>query len=80
LVSRTTSTVHGSVSSVRIVVIRMVVAVAGQDRQQSVVFAFRHRFDHIPKKRRNNWLVGLLLLFIVVLVVFVLLLFVWLWQ
>jgi len=31
----------------------MVMTVAGQDRQQSVVFAFRHRFDHIPKKEET---------------------------
>jgi len=53
LVSRTTSTVHSSVSSVRIVVIRMVMAVAGQDRQQCVVLGSRHRLDHVPKKRQT---------------------------
>jgi len=53
LISRTTTTVYSSVSSVRIVVIRMVMAVAGQDRQQSVVLRFSHQFDHVPKKRQT---------------------------
>jgi len=40
-------------SSVSIVIIRMVMAVAGNDRQQSVMLGFRDRFDHVPKKRQT---------------------------
>ena len=51
MIGRTTTTVHSSASSVRIVVIRMVMAVAGKDRQQSVMLRFRHRFDHVSATR-----------------------------
>jgi len=40
-------------SGVSIVLIRMVMAVAGKDREQSVMLGFRHRFDHVPKKRQT---------------------------
>jgi len=49
-------------SSVSIVIIRMVKAVAGKDRQQSVVLGFSHRFDHVSARKTICTLVGLLLL------------------
>ena len=62
MISRTSTTMYMILSSVSIVIIRMVKAVAGKDRQQSVVLGFSHRFDHVSARKTICTLVGLLLL------------------
>jgi len=70
---RTATAMYRILRILSIVIITIVMAVAGEDRQQSVVLAFSHRFDHVSATRTICTLVHRLREFIGFLVVLVLL-------